>query len=91
MKKYITFSQEATEALQKGFNADQDFEAEILTIKDSFFVGPLAFIKEDIGRAHRLAWHNDTLSYFGLETIGADDALNNYKTVQKIIAFLNFN
>lgn len=89
MKKYITFSQEATDALQKGFDAKQNFEAEILTIKDSFFVGPLAHIKEDIGRANRLTWHNNTLNYFGLEPIAADAALHNYKIVQEIIAFLS--
>jgi hypothetical protein len=88
MNIYITFSEEATAALKAGFNSELEFESEIWTVKDSFFVGPLQFIQEDMGREHRLTYHNETLKYFGLTEIGADDALHNYKLLQNVIAHL---
>lgn len=84
MQLYITFGDFAAEALKKGFNAEVGFEAEVAVVKDNFYIGPLAYINEDLGRAHRIQWWNDIFTYFNIEMDANEGVLHDFKIVEKI-------
>jgi hypothetical protein len=84
MQLYITFGDLATEALRKGFEQIEDFNTEIVTIKDSLYVGPLTHINEDLGRANRLHWWKDIFMFFNIEDNTQEVALHDYNVVEKI-------
>jgi hypothetical protein len=84
MQLYITFGDLATDALQRGFNDIEDFNAEIITLKDNFYLGPLTHINEDLGRAHRLQWWKDIFTFFNIEDNTQEVFLNDYNIIEKI-------